>query len=144
MRKPVCIVGQTTDRAPHFPSFRAPLLFSISSVYIYHDPWYIHPPSIRSSPPFFPLIPHLTLCYPTPHSRARVSSVSARVDISDLTFFSLSRPSLRTAWKESYAAEWPLIPRELLRSTFLPPFVRASAALRALSSHLSSAISQRC
>lgn len=91
--------------------------------------------------------PHLTLRYPIPHSPARVSSVSARVKrYPGLNFF--FRPSLVapwTMWKESYAAEWALIPeRRLLRSTLLPPFVRVPAALRALLAHPSSAISQRC
>lgn len=127
-----------------FSLLRAPLLFSTSSVYIYHDPWYtIYP----VSSPALPLIPlSYFVLFNTAQPRARFVCLRTRgyLGLNFLFSPSLSRPSLRTAWKESYAAEWPLIPRELLRSTFLPPFVRASAALRALLSRLSSAISQRC
>jgi len=124
-----------------FSLLRASLLFSIPSVCIHHDSWYIHPSSLCSS-----LRSSISLCAIQYRTAAYISSVSACVVIPDLIFFpSFSSLVLRTTRKESYAAEWALIlERRLLRSTFLPPFVRAPVALRALLSHFSSAISQRC
>lgn len=120
-----------------FPPSRTPPLFHSTRLYIYRDPWYTHHPSVLSVRPSDPLF-----YFVLSNTAARDSSASARVDIPDLTFPFVLPSSL---FEQRGKNRWMAVDSEAETTPFdTSSALCASVTLRALSSHLSSAISQRC